>query len=182
MKTAILKTNLRQPGKALRIIITGGTFDKHYDPLRGELGFSNTHLPEILRFSRCTLPITLQKLQLKDSLHMTQGDRLKILSACRKAEEQQIIITHGTDTMAETARLIGEAGLGRRIVLTGAMIPYSVIGSDAVFNLGCSITAVQLCDPGTYICMNGRLFPYDQVRKNPALGTFEALDSHPTKM
>ncbi len=182
MKTAILKTNVQQPGSVLRIIITGGTFDKHYDPLRGELGFANTHLPEILRFSRCSLPVTLQKLQLKDSLHMTSSDRRKILSACSTCSETHIIITHGTDTMTETARVIGEAELSKRIVLTGAMIPYSVIGSDAVFNLGCSITAVQLCEPGTYICMNGRLFPYDQVQKNSMIGTFEALDLNPTNM
>ncbi len=159
--------------EAIRIIITGGTFDKHYDPLQGELGFSDTHLPEIISRSRCSIPVVLEILQLKDSLFMTEDDRMHVLEACRRAEELRIIITHGTDTMTDTARLLGEHITKKHIVLTGAMIPYSVIGSDAVFNLGASIASVQLCPPGVHICMNGKLFTHDKVRKNREFGIFE---------
>jgi len=173
MNQSVMKTGLHQEGTPLRILITGGTFDKQYDPLRGELGFADSFLPEILRYSRCTLPVTLDLVQMKDSLYMTDEDRLHIRRSCTASPEEHIIITHGTDTMVETAQLIGQAQLGKRIVLTGAMVPYSVNGSDSVFNLGCSIAAVQFCPPGVWICMNGRLYPHDGVRKNLELGVFE---------
>ena len=159
--------------EAVRIIITGGTFDKHYDEIRGILTFKDTHLPEILRYVRCTLPIELELNQLIDSLDMHLANRLKILESCRKAPESRIVVTHGTDTMIETGRILGEAALGRTIVLTGAMVPYSFTASDAVFNLGSSITAVQILPAGVYVAMNGRVFAWDRVRKNRESGTFE---------
>ncbi len=161
--------------ESLRIMITGGTFDKHYDPLRGELGFSNTHLPEIIDHSRCTLPIIMELIQLTDSLYMTSEDRQAILHSCSTCSEERIIITHGTDTMTETARVLGEAGLDKCIVLTGAMVPYSIVGSDAVFNLGAAVAAVQLARPGVWICMNGQLFPWDRVVKDRDQGVFLPL-------
>jgi len=157
----------------VRIIITGGTFDKHYDEIRGILTFKDTHLPEILKYVRCTLPIELELNQLIDSLDMQPANRLSILESCRRAPERRIVVTHGTDTMIETGRLLGEAALGRTIVLTGAMVPYSFTASDAGFNLGCAITAVQLLGPGVYVAMNGRVFPADRGRKDRASGTFE---------
>jgi L-asparaginase len=159
--------------EAVRIIITGGTFDKHYDEIRGILTFKDTHLPEILRYVRCTLPIELELNQLIDSLDMHLANRLKILESCRRAPERRIVVTHGTDTMIETGKILGEANLGKTIVLTGAMVPYSFTASDAVFNLGSSITAVQILPAGVYVAMNGRIFPADRVRKNRESGTFE---------
>jgi L-asparaginase len=159
--------------EAIRIIITGGTFDKHYDEIRGILTFKDTHLPEILKYVRCTLPIELELNQLIDSLDMHLANRLKILESCRRAPESRIVITHGTDTMIETGRILGQAGLGKSVVLTGAMVPYSFTASDAVFNLGCAITAVQLLPPGVYVTMGGRVFPWDRVRKHKETGTFE---------
>ena len=157
----------------IRIIITGGTFDKHYDELNGSLTFKNTHLPEIIDHARLTVPVELEINQLIDSLDMGPSNRQAILDSCRNADEDHIVIIHGTDTMAETARVLGEAGLEKRIVLTGAMIPYAVTGTDAVFNLGCSIASVQLVEPGVYISMNGRVFPWNRVRKNREKGVFE---------
>ncbi len=157
----------------IRIIITGGTFDKHYDEIRGNLTFKDTHLPEILKVVRCTVPIELELNQLIDSLEMQSANRLSILESCRRAAEEHIVITHGTDTMTETAEVLGTAGLGKTIVMTGAMLPYIFNNSDAVFNLGCALMAVQLVPVGVYIAMNGRLFSWDQVQKNRELGVFE---------
>jgi L-asparaginase len=157
----------------VRIIITGGTFDKHYDEIRGVLTFKDTHLMEILKYVRCTLPIELELNQLIDSLEMHLDNRLKILESCRRAPESRIVVTHGTDTMIETGRILGEAALGKTIVLTGAMVPYSFTASDAVFNLGTSIAAVQILPPGVYVAMNGQVFSWDRVRKNRDAGTFE---------
>jgi L-asparaginase len=158
---------------AIRVIITGGTFDKHYDAVKGSLGFKETHLPEILKFTRCTVPIELELNQLIDSLEMHKQNRLQVLEACRRAPEDRIVVTHGTDTMVETAEVLGRAALPKTIVLTGAMVPYMVTNSDAVFNFGCAVTAVQLCAPGVWIAMNGQVFRWDAVRKNRDLGVFE---------
>ena len=157
----------------IRIIITGGTFDKHYDEVRGSLTFTDTHLPEILRFTRCTVPIELELNQLIDSLEMLTANRLQVLDACRRAPEEHVVVTHGTDTMVETAAVIGAAGLPKTVVLTGAMVPFEVSTSDAVFNLGCAITAVQALPRGVYITMNGQVFPWDGVRKDRERGVFE---------
>lgn len=160
---------------SIKIIITGGTFDKYYDEIKGQLTFKRSHLPEILKTIRCTVPIELEMNQLVDSLDMVDESRRKVLEACRNSSENQIIITHGTDTMADTAKCLGEAKLDKVIVLTGAMIPYSITGSDAVFNLGCSITAIQLLTSGVYIVMNGRVFSWGNVCKNRQKGIFEKL-------
>ena len=165
---------------SLRIIVTGGTFDKKYDAIRGQLGFKETHLPEIIERVRCGLTIEVETVGLIDSLDMQAEDRQRVLEACRQAQESMIVITHGTDTMAETATLLGEtmragddALAGKRIVLTGAMVPYSVSGSDALFNLGSAIAAAQLVPTGVYIAMNGRCFPWHAVRKDRTRGVFE---------
>jgi L-asparaginase len=161
---------------SIRIIVTGGTFDKHYDEIEGALTFRETHLPNIMRQVRVTVPVVVETNQLIDSLHMTEADRLRILEACRNAPEDQLVVTHGTDTMVETARLLGEANLPKTIVLTGAMIPYTVYGSDSLFNLGSSISVVQLLSPGVYVAINGRIFRWDNVRKNRESGVFEPLE------
>jgi len=160
---------------SIRVIITGGTFDKHYDEIRGNLTFKDTHLPEILQFVRCSVPIEVELNQLIDSLDMLTSNRLQVLASCQAAAEDRIVITHGTDTMVETARVVGEAALSKTVILTGAMVPYIFNNSDAVFNLGCAIVAVQLLAPGVYIAMNGRIFSWDNVRKNKSLGVFEPI-------
>ena len=160
---------------SIRIIVTGGTFDKKYDEIEGALTFKETQLPKILRQVRVTVPIVYETNQLIDSLYMTDENRQNILSACQIAPERQIIITHGTDTMVETARLLGQAELEKSIVLTGAMVPYSVFGSDALFNLGSAVTAVQLLPVGVYVVINGRIFSWDNVQKDRRQGVFETL-------
>ena len=167
-----------KPDFSVRIIVTGGTFDKRYDELRGELTFKESHLPVILRHARISAPVELEVNQLIDSLHMTDADRQRVLASCRAAPETQIVIVHGTDTMAATARLVGQAALAKTVVLTGAMIPYSVYGSDSLFNLGYAMAAAQLLPTGVYIAMNGQIFPWDNVRKNTEQGVFEVLDLH----
>jgi L-asparaginase len=157
----------------IRIIITGGTFDKHYDEIRGSLTFKDSHLPEILKFVRCTVPVELELNQLIDSLDMQTATRVQILESCRRAVEDHIVITHGTDTMVETAEVIGRAGLPKTVVLTGAMVPFIFSNSDAVFNLGCALAAVQLLPPGVYVVMNGAVFPWGDVKKNRDKGVFE---------
>jgi L-asparaginase len=161
----------------IRIIITGGTFDKHYDEIRGNLTFKDSHLPEILAHVRCTVPIELELNQLIDSLDMHAANRQQVLESCRRAPEDRIVITHGTDTMVETAGVLGKAALAKTIVLTGAMVPYIFSNSDAVFNLGAAVMAVQVLDPGVYIAMNGRVFPWDRVRTNRERGVFEEMSS-----
>lgn len=162
--------------ESIRIIVTGGTFDKHYDEIKGELTFVDTHLPEILKRARVSIPVEVELNQLIDSLYMQEENRRSVLEACMRATERHIIITHGTDTMAETARLIGTAKLDKTIVLTGAMIPYKILDSDALFNFGTAFSAVQLLPSGVYIAMNGRIFDWRKVRKNRAQGVFEEID------
>lgn len=161
---------------SIRIIVTGGTFDKKYDEIEGQLTFKESQLPKILRQVRVTVPITFEINQLVDSLYMTAEDRQSILSACQASKEDQIIITHGTDTMVDTAQILGQAELNKSIVLTGAMIPYSVFGSDALFNLGSSVSVVQLLPVGVYVVMNGRVFSWDNVQKDRRQGVFEPLN------
>jgi L-asparaginase len=160
---------------ALRIIVTGGTFDKHYDAIKGELTFKDSHLPAILEQARVTVPVAIEVNQLIDSLHMTDAHRQSVLAACRAAPEPSIVVIHGTDTMAETARVLGEASLAKTVVFTGAMIPYSVQGSDALFNLGFALAMSQSLAAGAYIAMNGRVFPWNDVRKDKTGGVFEPL-------
>jgi L-asparaginase len=161
----------------IRILITGGTFDKTYNELTGELYFKDSHLPEMLKLGRSNLDLEIRTLMMIDSLHMTDEDRQIILRQCGKAPEQHIVITHGTDTMAETAGVLGRAIHGKTIVLTGAMIPYKFGSSDGLFNLGSALAFAQTLPPGVYIAMNGRYFPWDGVRKNRRTGIFEEVQS-----
>lgn len=156
----------------IRVLITGGTFDKEYDRRRGELGFATTHLPHILETVGCAVPVELEVVQLIDSLDMGDADRARVVEACRRSPERMIVITHGTDTMTETARQLIVADLSRTIVLTGAMVPYTVAGSDALFNFGGAILAAQLADPGVWVVMHGCLFRGDAVEKDRDAGEF----------
>src|SRR5512132_3230209 len=160
---------------AIRILITGGTFDKEYDELAGTLYFKDTHVHEMLRLGRCRLDVAVRTVMMVDSLEMTDADRQAILANCRQAPETRIVITHGTDTMVETARVLAPAGDRKTIVLTGAMIPYAFGSSDGLFNLGSALSFVQVLPSGVYIAMNGRCFSWDRVRKNTSLGVFEEI-------
>lgn len=158
---------------ALRILVTGGTFDKAYDELTGRLDFRETHLPEMLRLGRSRLPVAVETLMLIDSLEMTDAHRARVLQACRAAPEERLVVTHGTDTLEDTARVLGAAGLPKTIVLTGAMVPYAFGSSDGLFNLGAALAFAQSLPHGTWVAMNGRCFRWDAVHKNRALGVFE---------
>jgi L-asparaginase len=160
---------------SIRIFITGGTFDKEYNELNGQLYFKDTHLNEMLKLGRSKAPIDVRTLMMIDSIDLTQEDRELIALNCLKCEEDRIIITHGTDTMVETAKVIAEKVKDKTIVLTGAMIPYKFGSSDGLFNLGASIAFVQILPHGVYISMNGRIFTSDNCRKNKNIGEFEEL-------
>ncbi len=160
----------------LRIITTGGTFDKQYDAISGELTFRESQLPRLLQQSRCTLTVHLEGPLAVDSLYMTEEQRIEVAHACLHSSEEKIVIVHGTDTMCNTAKVAAEI-LGKdnrhTVVFTGAMIPFSLESSDAVFNLGCAVTAVQILPPGVYITMSGKIFTWDNCRKNKEKGIFE---------
>ena len=160
---------------SIRIFITGGTFDKEYDELNGQLYFNDSHLPEMLELGRNLVPVKIRTLMMVDSLEMTPEDRELIADHCRKSKEDRIIITHGTDTMADTARLLSEKVTNKTIVLTGAMIPYKFGSSDGLFNLGSAMAFVQTLKPGVYVAMNGRCFKADNVRKTRQTGVFEEV-------
>jgi L-asparaginase len=160
----------------IRVLVTGGTFDKEYNELTGRLTFHETHLPEMLRLGRSRVDVSIRSLMMIDSLDMTDADRARVADACREAQETRILITHGTDTMIETAGAIASASPpigGKTIVLTGAMIPYAFGSSDGLFNLGSALSFVQVLPPGVYVAMNGRYFAWDRVRKNRETGVFE---------
>jgi L-asparaginase len=159
---------------AIRLFITGGTFDKTYDEISGRLLFKDTHVQEMLQLGRCRLPVEVRTLMMVDSLEMTDADRQLVLQNCRGAAEERIVVTHGTDTMADTARVLGEASLPKTIVLTGAMVPYAFGSSDGLFNLGSSLSFVQVLPHGVYVAMNARCFAWDDVVKNRELGIFES--------
>ncbi|HEY7289427.1 MAG TPA: asparaginase domain-containing protein [Vicinamibacterales bacterium] len=162
----------------VRILVTGGTFDKQYDELKGTLSFKDTHLPEMLRLGRSRVDVVIDRLMMIDSLDMTDDDRQRVVARCRELDERHVLITHGTDTMVETARAIATAAppvSGKTIVLTGAMVPYAFGSSDGLFNLGSALSFVQALGPGVYVAMNGRCFDWDRVRKNVGTGVFEAL-------
>jgi L-asparaginase len=167
----------------LRVFITGGTFDKEYDEIHGRLDFGDTHLPEMLRRGRCQLDLELRTLMMVDSLEMTDTDRDTIARNCLQVPEHRIVITHGTDTMVDTARVLAQSlaaavasGAGAKtVVLTGAMIPYAFGSSDGLFNLGSALSFAQVLPAGVYVAMNGRCFPWDNVRKNRETGRFEPL-------
>jgi len=161
-------------GAAIRLFVTGGTFDKEYDEIHGSLEFRDTHLPDMLEMGRSRLDVRVRTLMMVDSLEMSEADRGLIASNCRDAPEPFIVITHGTDTMVDTARVLAEEVPDKTIVLTGAMIPIAFGSSDGLFNLGGALTVVQVLPPGVYITMNGRVFPWNGVRKNRDTGVFEA--------
>lgn len=159
--------------QAIRIFVTGGTFDKEYNELDGSLFFKDTHIHEILRLGRCKLSVSVRTLMMIDSLEMRDQERTLILDQCRGAPEERIVITHGTDTMAETARLLGQHLSNKTIVLTGAMVPFTFGSSDGLFNLGSALAFAQVLPSGVYIAMNGRYFLWNKVQKNKARGEFE---------
>jgi L-asparaginase len=160
----------------IRILVTGGTFDKEYNELTGTLFFQDTHVPEMLRLGRCLLDVELRTLMMIDSLDMTEDDRRIIAEHCRKCPESRIVITHGTDTMVETAAHLAREVTDKTVVLTGAMVPYKFGSSDGLFNLGSALAFVQTLPAGVYIVMNGRWFAWDKVRKNRDKGVFEWRD------
>ena len=166
----------------IRIFVTGGTFDKDYNELTGSLVFKDTRLPEMLRLGRSRVEVSIRTLMMIDSLEMTDADRSLIVEQCRQTMEPRIIITHGTDTMIDTAGVLA-AELGpdtqKTVVLTGAMVPYAFGSSDGLFNLGSALSFVQILPPGVYVAMNGRYFQWDCVRKNRETGVFEALPAAP---
>lgn len=160
---------------AIKIIVTGGTFDKEYNELNGELFFKDTHLHEMLAKGRSKLDLDITTLMMIDSLDMTDEDRKKIADACITAEEDKILITHGTDTMPATAAVLSERVKNKTVVITGAMVPYKFGSSDGMFNLGSALAFVQTLPHGVYVVMNGKYFDGDNVMKNKATGEFETL-------
>jgi L-asparaginase len=159
----------------LCILTTGGTFDKHYDEIAGKLGFGAGHLPEVIRRARITAPVALEQLPFLDSLDMQDTDRARILASCMRSAEDGIIIIHGTDTMRETAEVLGSAKLAKTIILTGAMIPYEIANSDALFNFGFAFGVAQTLPHGVYVAMNAQVFAWNNVQKNRSAGVFQPL-------
>lgn len=160
----------------IRILVTGGTFDKEYDELTGRLFFRETHLPDMLRRGRSRLDIEFETVMMIDSLDMTDADRVRIVERARDCEERAIVVSHGTDTMVETAQALATSGVSAKtIVLTGAMVPYAFGSSDGLFNLGSALSFVQVLPPDVYVAMNGQHFRWDACRKNKATGCFETL-------
>jgi len=157
----------------IRFLVTGGTFDKEYNEVSGALYFKDTHVREMLRLGRCNLDLEVRTLMMIDSTEMNDSDRDVILKTCVEADEGRVVISHGTDTMAETARFLGERIKDKTIVLTGAVVPYTFGSSDGLFNLGSALAYVQTLPPGVYVVMNGRCFHWDNVRKNRSTARFE---------
>ena len=160
---------------AVCIFVTGGTFDKTYDEINGRLSFGDTHLLEMLTLGRSRVPVSIRTLMMIDSLDMTDANRQIVVEHCATCDASRIVITHGTDTMVETAAAIAGVVRDKTIVLTGAMIPYAFGSSDGLFNLGSALSFVQVLPPGVYIAMNGRHFAWNAVRKNRETGSFEMI-------
>ena len=161
--------------KYIKLFATGGTFDKEFNEINGELFFKKTNLYELLDLGRCKLDIKIETLMMIDSLKMSETERNYIVSKCKKEETHKIIITHGTDTIVETAKILAESINDKTIILTGAMIPIKFGSSDGLFNLGSALSFVQTLKPGVYITMNGRYFHWDNVKKNKKIGAFERV-------
>ena len=159
----------------IRILITGGTFDKRYDEIHGRLSFAESHVPDMLRLGRSRVDVALRTVMLVDSLEMSDADRALVAENCAQAPEARIVVTHGTDTMVETARVIAARVTDKTVVLTGAMVPYAFGSSDGLFNLGSALSFAQVLPPGVYVAMNGRCFSWDCVRKNRETGVFEEV-------
>ena len=164
-------------GMPIKIIVTGGTFDKEYNELTGELFFNRTHVLEMLKLGRSRLELKIITLMMRDSLHMTDVDINIILKECQNSEEEKILITHGTDKMVTTAKVLGQVIKNKTIVLTGAIIPYAFGSSDGMFNLGSALAFVQTLPFGVYIAMNGKYFHYNNVNKNKQNGNFEEINT-----
>ena len=162
--------------KKIKIFITGGTFDKEYNELTGKLYFKNSHMYELLELGRCRLDVDIETLMMVDSIEMSKTERNYIIQKCIKEPINKIIITHGTDTMVKTARILADAVNDKTIVLTGAMIPVRFGSSDGLLNMGSSLSFVQVLSPGVYIAMNGQIFNQENVRKNKKLGIFEGTE------
>jgi L-asparaginase len=160
---------------SIRIFVTGGTFDKEYNELNGQLFFKDSHIQEILKLGRCKAEVNVRTLMLVDSLEMTDADRKIIIENCRLADEKRIVITHGTDTMTTTAKVLAENIHDKTIVITGAMIPYKFGSSDGLFNLGSALAFAQTLPAGVYIAMNGRYFTWNNCKKNRQTGFFEEV-------
>jgi L-asparaginase len=160
---------------AIRLFVTGGTFDKEYNELTGQLFFKDSHINEILKLGRSRLDLSVRTLMLIDSLEMTDMDRNIILESCQRCDENKIVITHGTDTMTETAKYLADKIPGKTVVITGAMIPYKFGSSDGLFNLGSALAFVQSLPAGIYIAMNGRYYDWNNCKKNKQTGFFEEL-------
>lgn len=160
---------------SVRIFVTGGTFDKEYNELNGQLFFKDTHIQEILKLGRCKVDLSVRTLMLVDSLEMTDTDRNIILESCKGADEERIVLTHGTDTMTTTAKVLAENITDKTIVITGAMIPYKFGSSDGLFNLGSALAFAQSLPHGVYVAMNGRYFNWNNVKKNRQTGFFEEI-------
>lgn len=160
---------------SIRIFVTGGTFDKEYDEINGQLYFKDTHLPEMLKLGRCKLDIDIRTLMMIDSLEMTDDDRALVVKNCGSCKEDKIVVTHGTDTMEQTAKALGEAKLAKTIILTGALIPYKFGSSDGFFNLGSALAFAQALPFGVYVAMNGRFFHWNNVTKDKRTGEFREL-------
>ena len=161
--------------KYIKLFATGGTFDKEFNEINGELFFKKTNLYELLDLGRCKLDIKIETLMMIDSLKMSETERNYIVSKCKKEDTHKIIITHGTDTIVETAKILAESINDKTIILTGAMIPIKFGSSDGLFNLGSALSFVQTLEPGVYITMNGRYFHWDNVKKNKKIGAFEKV-------
>jgi L-asparaginase len=159
----------------IRILVTGGTFDKEYNERTGQLFFKDTHLPEMLRLGRSRVDVNIRTVMMIDSLDMTDADRALIVQNCRQATEEAIVVTHGTDTMTDTAAAIANESLDKTIVLTGAMVPYAFGSSDGLFNLGSALSFAQVLPKGVFIAMNGKCFPWNHCRKNKERGEFEEI-------
>ena len=161
--------------KYIKLFATGGTFDKEFNEINGDLEFQKTNLYELLELGRCKLDIKIETLMMIDSLKMSDAERNYIIEKCKKENTHKIVITHGTDTMVETAEVLAKNIQDKTIILTGAMIPIKFGSSDGLFNLGSALSFVQILEPGVYITMNGRYFNWDNVRKNKKIGVFERL-------
>ena len=160
----------------IRILVCGGTFDKRYDEITGRLFFKDSHVSEMLRLGRSRVAVTVETLMMIDSLEMRDDDRARIAAACLRCDQTRIVVTHGTDTMVETAATLAQEVLGKTVVLTGAMVPYAFGSSDGLFNLGSALSFAQALPPNVYVAMNGMAFPWNRVRKNRQTGVFEAVE------
>lgn len=160
---------------AILVLTTGGTIDKNYFDALSEYQITDSGIPDLLAEARVALPFRVVELMRKDSLDLTQADRLLVAAAAREAPETRIVITHGTDTMTETARVLAAEVPGKTVVLTGALSPARFAQTDAPFNLGMAFATAQVAPPGAWIAMSGEVFNGLKVRKDRAAGKFVAI-------